>query len=340
MWLVKTSGSPYWYARWDHPGGLTRPDGRPLIVSRSTGEVGKRAAEARGAELEAADRAAWDKEQAGGRVSAARVIEEYWDTEASKRKAAKGHVFPHLARIAQFLGDRPYCDVTIADVARFADSLNGHVSDSTINRALSVWRRMHNVAGKRRLYPVQMIDWAQVRRDEPMPIARQLTQEQVGDLLSRLPPHAQHIAIFALATGARRSQVLSLTWDRVDIADRSAVVWRKHRKANAPHRIELNQSALAVLAERQALGSGEGPVFDTTNFRKLWDAAIAGAGLDGVRFHDLRHTFATLLAKRSLLATQRQLGHSDMRVTMRYAHAERSDVRDGVEAMPLLEVRK
>lgn len=332
MWLVKISRSPYFYARFHAPDGS--------VVSVSTKQVAKRAAEARGVEIEAEYRKKWDREKGGGSVTSARVIEEYWETEASKRKAARDHIFPHLARIATFLGDKPYCDVTIADVARFADELHGQISNSTINRALSVWRRMHNVAGKKRLYPVHMIDWSEVWLDEPPLRERQLSPDQVKDVLRRLPPHAQEIVIFAVMTGARKTQVLTLEWDRVDLEGRTVTVWRKHRKQNAPHTIDLNDAAFQILVMRRE--SSTGPmVFDTTNFRKLWDSAIEDCKLEGVRFHDLRHTAGHWLAKKApLQVVQRLFGHSDIRVTMRYVQAQREDVIAGVSQLPQFSLEK
>lgn len=328
MWVTQKKNTPYWYARWHHP------DGSGRVVSESTGEMGKRAAEARGTELEAAFKARWQREQRGGAVSAAVVIEEYWDTEASKLKSARGHVFHHLARIAKFLGDRPYCDVTIADVARFVDQLDGTISDSTINRALSVWRRMHNVAGKKRLYPVQLIDWSSVRRDEPDHGARQITRAQLAAIVERLPVHAQEIVAFDMATGARKAQVLGLTWDRVDLAGRTATIWRKSRKALSPHVVPLSDAAMAVLERRRqahAPGPPAGLVFDTTNFRKHWDRAVAEAGLKGVRFHDLRHTVGHELGRvASAAVVQALFGHSSLTVTQRYFKAQREDVALGV----------
>lgn len=333
MWLVKTKRSPYWQARWD------APDGSGRVISESTREVAKRAAEARGAELEAADIARWKREQGGGAVLSSRVIEEYWETEGQRKKSAGDHIFPHLARIATFLGDKPYCDVTIADVARFADELTGTISDSTINRALSVWRRIHNVAGKKRLYPVHIIDWSEVRRSEPEMPARSLTRDQIKDLLRRLPVHAQQIVIFAVATGARRAQVLGLTWDRVNFEDATATIYKKHTKKYVQHHVPLNGTAMAVLEQRRA-ATANGAVFDTRNFRKLWDSAVAGAGLAGVRFHDLRHTAGHLAARASLAAAKELLGHSDVRVTLRYARARQEDVRHAVDQMPLLEIER
>lgn len=328
MWLVKTRRSPHWQAR------FYAPDGSGAVVSRSTGQEGKRAAEARGAELEAEARRDYERERVGGAVTALHVIEEYWNTEASKLKSADDHVFPHLARIQEFLGERRYCDVTIADVARFCDELGRTVSGSTVNRAVSVWRRMHNVAAKKRLYPVSMIDWSQVVRTEPEPKQHKLTPADVTDILRLLPVHAAEIVIFAVATGIRRSQVLGLDWSRVHREDGSVNVFRKHRRASAVHTVYLSPDALAVI-ERRALVRTDGPVFDTVNFRRAWDAAVKASRHSGVRFHDLRHAYATWMARRhSLLTVQRQLGHSSMSVTLRYAGAQEADVRAAVAATP------
>lgn len=328
MWLVKTSRSPYWQARFPHP------DGSGVIVSRSTGQEGKRAAEARGLELEAEAQRAYERERVGGAVTALHVIEEYWDTEASKLKSAIDHVFPHLARIQEYLGERRYCDVTTADVARFCDELGRTVSGSTVNRAISVWRRMHNVAAKKRLYPVAMIDWSQVIRTEPEPKQHKLTPNDVADILRLLPVHAAEIVIFAVATGIRRSQVLGLDWSRVNREDGSVSVYRKHRRASALHTVYLSPDALAVI-ERRALVRTAGPLFDAVNFRKLWERAVRESGRTGVRFHDLRHAYATWMARRhSLLTVQRQLGHASMSTTLRYAGAQEADVRAAVAATP------
>lgn len=338
MWVQKKKHTPYLYARWEHP------DGSGKIVSKSTGEVGERAAKAKGTELEAEFLAEWQREQRGGHVLAETVIAEYWDTEAHKLKSGTDHIFPHLARIKQFLGDRPYCDVTIADVARFVDLLDGKVSDSTINRALSVWRRMHNVAWKKRLYPVQAIDWSSVRRDEPDHGARQITRDQLAAIIERLPIHCQEIVAFDMATGARKSQVLTLTWDRVDLQAHTAIIWRKHRKARAPHVIPLSDAAMAVLERRAAARASNDPsepVFNTRNFRKHWDKAVMGAGLTGVRFHDLRHTVGFELAsKASVAVVQHLFGHSSITTTQRYTKAQREDVALGVARLKPVKVGK
>jgi len=340
MWITKPKGKPHCQVRFDHP------DGSGRVVCRSTGCEGRRAALEAGRQIVDAFIAAWKREQGGGDVTAQHVISEYWDTELSKRKWAAS-AFVHLDRISKFLGDRRYCDVTISDVAAFVDAMakESGISDSTINRALAVWHRMHNVAGETREYPVQRIAWSKLFRDEPEGRDRAISSEEIRKLLRAAPPHMQEIIAFALATGARRSQILTLTWERVDIDAGTATIFRKHRKKNAPHRIELNDTALAAVRRREAHALTTGPidpaalVFDTTNFQHLWERAVEAAGLEDFRFHDLRHTFATAAARHTALTiVAKQLGHSTTRMTERYAHVQQGDVRDAVRRLPKIDL--
>ncbi len=333
MWVVKIDRSPYFYARFPHP------DGSGKLVSLSTKEKTRREAKARAVDIEKEFRAKWQRSIAGAHVSAQAVISDFWDTDASRRKAAKSHVFPHLERIADFLGDRPYADVTIADVASFVDTLDGVVSDSTINRAVSVWRRMHNVAIKKRGLALNAIDWSQVRRDEPVPMSRHIAAPVLRSIFALLPEHALDIAMFALLTGCRKSQVLTLTSDRVDLEGGVCTVWKKHRRAQAPQRIELHPNAVAILAKRSLTPRPDGLMFDDKNFRRHWDSAVKKCGVPGIRFHDLRHTFATMLARNAPLpVVGSQLGHSSPLLTARYAIVQRQDVRAAVSQFPISDV--
>lgn len=330
-WVVKKKNSPYWQARWEHP-EARHDDGRPVIISRTTSEEGKRAAEKRADELEAEWRGRFTEHQRGGAVSSTFVIEEYWESEGRFLKSGKNHVFHHLYRVKQFLGNTPYCDVTIADAARFVDSIRGTMSDATVNRCLSVWRRMHNVAAKKRLYPVKMIDWGQVRLTESTPPARAIDPDRLRAILEHLPLHCQEIVGFAVETGIRKDQVCKLTWDRVDMTRGCVTIYRKHRRAQEEYTVFITKRAGAILARRWR-HDANGPVFDTTNLRKHWDAAVAATGAH-IRFHDLRHTFA-FRAHSKLPATTLQglLGVSDLRLVGRYAKAGVSELMDAARRL-------
>lgn len=78
------------------------------------------------------------------------------------------------------------------------------------------------------------------------------------------------------------------------------------------------RAMLAMTRERN------GRVFDAKNFRKRWDKAVVDAKLEDFHFHDLRHTFASWarMAGADIADICDALGHSNISVTMRYAHIE------------------
>lgn len=334
MWIVKQKTSPYWQARFEHP------DGSGRIVQVSTREKTERAARTRGEEILAQYKADHQRALGGGFVTTVMVAEQYWDAELSKRKWGPGTAFRWLEAVVDHLGDdKRYCDVTIADVATFVEKIDGTVSDTTLNRALAIWRRMHNYAAEIREYPVKSIKFAKLIREEPEGRTRNATPEEIAAILKHLPVSAQAIVITAVLTGARKQQILTLTWDRVDLEHDTITVFKKSRKKMVPHRLELHPTARAIIAKLK-LERGDRPtVFDTTNFRKLWEAGRRKAGIQDFRFHDMRHTAATWLARKSsLLVVKEMLGHSDIKTTMRYAHVKREDLRDGIHRLPAIEM--
>jgi integrase len=101
--------------------------------------------------------------------------------------------------------------------------------------------------------------------------------------------------------------------------------------------VPLSSNADAVLARRWTPGA-KGYVFGSRNwnsFRSAWEAALAGAGVEGFRFHDLRHTFASWLVQRgrTLKEVQEALGHQTITMTMRYSHLAPDHLRAAVAVL-------
>ena len=78
-----------------------------------------------------------------------------------------------------------------------------------------------------------------------------------------------------------------------------------------------------------------GTKIDRHNLRRAFNNAVESAGLTNLRFHDLRHCFATRLAQAGidLYKISKLLGHEDIRMTQRYSHHSPENLRDGVEAL-------
>lgn len=329
-WLHKPKNTPYLHVR------FRLPDGRS--VQQSTKETGVAKARKRAQEIYDGHIAAYELTRKGGDITMLGIATEYWDAELSQRKWAPSAA-KHLAEIVSHVGQAtPYRSVTIRTVSDFAMAQRAQVSASTTNRALAVWRRMHNFASDVREYPVSKINWKLVLQTEPAGRTRTLTQEETVALLKALPEHIREIALFGLMTGIRRSEIVNLTWDRVDLTAQTVRVYLKHKKERVLHTVDLSPTAMRVLVRRAQHGK-VGKVFDATNFQHLWLKTVRALNLHDLRFHDLRHTFATLVARKaSLSVVSKLLGHSNILTTQRYAHVQREDLRRGVQSLPVIDL--
>jgi integrase len=133
------------------------------------------------------------------------------------------------------------------------------------------------------------------------------------------------LVLMAITTGARRTEMTSLTWDRIDL---------KNKTAHLPKTKNGEQRVLTltndVIAELMKFRKGGGYVFPHPNNPKLyfsnfdthWQKALKKSNILNFRFHDLRHTCASILAMNgaSLLEIAQVLGHKSITMTQRYSH--------------------
>lgn len=333
MWLVKPARTSVWHVRFPDPANHHR------TVQVSTGETTEKAARKRGAEIEQAHKDAFELTQKGANIGAPAVAQQFWDSDLSKRKSA-ATAKVHLKRIVDFLGERRYCTVTTSDVADFRDELerSGTLAVATINRALEIWRRMHTHARDIRGYPVNTILFSKLMKAELKGRVRHLSVEQLRALVAEMPLESKEIVLFAAATGARKAQILGLTWDRVNLKEHTVRIFLKSEVDGLEHLIHINSSAMKILLRRKKVAKGA-LVFDSTNFRRHWYAGLKKAGIDDFRFHDLRHTFATEALRHSSLAVVgKLLGHQSPTTTSRYAHLLAADLKAAVDRLPPLPV--
>jgi integrase len=209
---------------------------------------------------------------------------------------------------------------------------------STINKHIYLMNRLLNLARSWGL-----IEFA---RDQ-QPIKRLtigdhkqrfLSSDEIEQLLKQCRrsthPYLYLFVKLLLLTGARKGEALHLRWCDIDFDKR---IWTVPRSKNGrSRRIVLNDSAVetvlaaGAVAERYGLTVGadafvfQNPHRQTAyqSFYSAYHAARSAAGLEDVRIHDLRHTFASLLVNRgvSLYEVQTLLGHSSIQMTQRYAH--------------------
>ena len=176
--------------------------------------------------------------------------------------------------------------------------------------------------------------------DPSAPRAKHLAKDW-RDRREVLDPHAIAAIRLLLFTGARLREILHLIWRDVDL-ERGLLFLSDSKTGRKT--IVLNNSAAAVLDQLAAMrrtlsgsasngasfviaGAAEGQ--PRSDLKRPWDAIRRRAGLDDVRLHDLRHTFASVGAGASLglPIVGRLLGHSQPQTTARYAHLDSDPLR-------------
>jgi integrase len=134
------------------------------------------------------------------------------------------------------------------------------------------------------------------------------------------------LILAAITTGARRGELIGLKWRDIDFQRRTASLART--KNGNPRVLVLTPDLVKELMKFR--GIGEAWVFEHisklgepfTCFEKYWYAARSEAQLENFRFHDLRHTCASLLAMNgaSVVEIADILGHKSLEMTNRYSH--------------------
>jgi integrase len=224
------------------------------------------------------------------------------------------------------LGDKQVNQFVQARLKTFAPG-HGHAA---INRALAVFRTMHNHVKDLHEQPVKDIKWSRHFLDEPEERIRWLTSEELERLLDHLPDHARVAVAWSVYTGMRLAATYDLTWAAIDFAKAECAIVKKGGKGQT---IFLSPDAMLLLAELPRHGPF---VFDRTNRRKVFEKALSDAGIENFRWHDLRHTHATWLrqAGAALEIVQRSLGHKSIKTTERYAHVADSEMRGALQRLP------
>jgi integrase len=221
----------------------------------------------------------------------------------------------------------------------------GELSDGSLLNDLNIWRAAHNMARDLWEITVRPIAWRKLRPDAPEKRIVAIPKSEAERLAAQLPRHIMLAAMFTLLTGCRFGQMAGIQNRHIDwLAGTVAVKRQKRKTRNGAWVAEIKQmntparECLRLAVQDMSSIDPDAYVFNLLNFRREWVKARTAAGLEKFRFHDLRHVIATWLIKQGtpIQVVSQLLGHSDIRITMRYAEVDGSDVRRALDALPQL----
>ena len=215
--------------------------------------------------------------------------------------------------------------------------LDDGVTPGTINRELSCLKYVFTVAERFRKFdgknPVKEVKPLQERKF----VMKILAIDEIRRLCDAANGHIKPIIILALNTGMRKGEILGLKWNDVDFVEH--YIYVKETKSNIMRKIPMNSVVSTALKAIEREGNF---MFISPKTRRPYKRVFypfketcRKAKIEGLRFHDLRHTAATLMVMGGidLVTVKEILGHSTIEMTMRYSHPTPENKRKAVEVL-------
>jgi integrase len=239
------------------------------------------------------------------------------------------------------LGTLKVAAVTSSDT----DNVHGRVTErgSTYqaNRVGSTLSKMFSLAVRWRMRPDNPCKGS--RRNQEEKRGRYLSPAELSALGPALAAHgdpqAANIFQLLLLTGARRGEVLALAWDQLDLESGIWVKPSARTEQKKEHRVPLSDAAVELLRQIHTQSGASSPwVFPSGDShivdpKKAWKSVLKTAGISGLRMHDLRHSYASMLVGSglSLPVIGALLGHTQPSTTHRYAHLADDPLREATQ---------
>jgi integrase len=246
--------------------------------------------------------------------------------------------------LRDYFRDQLVSTITVAAVEKFRNArLDTPTKNGTertiaaVNRELEVLRAILRYArneGIIQASPFERASTPLISKADETKRTRVLSPEEETRLLEACQqPRRKHlypIVVAALDTGARKGELLALRWSDINALERRITLRAMTTKTMQTRIVPLSGRFLTALylmygkvekgKDRGGLPVNDAPVFNLRKFQNGWDAACEDAGIEDLRFHDLRATFATRLIARGmpLEEVSKITGHTQLSTL--YAH--------------------
>jgi integrase len=288
----------------------------------------------------------WFERLPGDEKTFREMMEKYMREHSKINKSPKSHIRDRSLEnhLVQFFGEQTLTEICPKRISEYKlKRREQKAASATINKELTLMSHAFNLAMKEwewvRENPVSRVSREKVNNH----IERWLTFKEETRLLAASPKWLQEIVAFALNTGLRRGEILKLQWTQVDLFRKTlTLLEQKNRDCDT---LPLNECALEILKARAKVRhirnnnyvfyNGNGNEINARNLVRAFYSATEVAKLEGLRFHDLRHTWATRLVQSGVdLYTVQKLGRwKTISMVMRYAHHCSESLRPGAEAL-------
>jgi integrase len=250
-------------------------------------------------------------------------------------------------RIESVFGSKRLDQITRQQIQSFHTALAAEgLAAATANHHVKLLKHSLNLA----------VDWGMLESNpakripmlhEDNKVERYMDDDELERLLDVLRTDDNRavcsIAMLLLASGCRLNELLRARYADLDVGNRVLTIRATNSKSKKTRSVPLNDSALDVLASLNTESEFEYLFVNRDTGKpyvaiaKVWDRLRRKAGLPRLRLHDLRHQFASFLVNggRTLYEVQQILGHSDAKVTQRYAHLSTKTLQEAANSASL-----
>ena len=234
-----------------------------------------------------------------------------------------------------FMGHKKLSDITADDIDLYKQQrLSKGIKQNTIARELQVLRNLFNHAYKRDKFfgknPVAESRLPTFNDKKE----RVLTKDEETSLLKACPDHLKNVIQIALNTGMRRGEILGLQWDWIDLDENIIILPQTHTKTNESRKVPINNTVRRILLQRKLKSGGSEFVFPSEEsksghidwLKRSFKTACRNAQIEGLRFHDLKHTAITRMVEAGIPRDDisKVVGTSYKLIVERYSHQKES----------------
>jgi len=250
-------------------------------------------------------------------------------TEIVKKVYPVQKVNPNLL---QFFENRRLTDISPLLIEEYKTLRQKAVSNASVNRELSVIKHCFS----------QAVRWGLTDKNPASSVSmlkeisrtRYLSVEEEERLLSGCPQWLGEIILFAVHSGCRMGEILSLLWADIDLTQKTILV--RISKNGLPRSIPMNRVLFDLVSDKEK-GQPTDRLFpvNRNTLSKTFHTLCQELGIEDFRFHDLRHSFSSRLSQSgcNVFQIMALMGHKSISMTARYSHFNTESLRSVVNQL-------
>ena len=278
------------------------------------------------------DRGEFTDQREIARTTLADLVRRYMAEVTPSKRGARDEVIRLNAMLRNRICGLSLVNLAPQEVARYRDERLQVCGPATVIRDLAVLSSIVNHArrewGMRIQNPVALVrkPSAPAGRDRVLSEAEEVRLLEELEPRGRRNPYMQPLVIAAIETAMRRGELLTLQWEHIDLLRR--VAFLPMTKNGRQRYVPLSSRAVHVIESTGSPRPGRVFPIGIAAMEAAFSRAAQRAHLHGLRFHDLRHTATSRIARRlpNVIELASVTGHESLQMLKRYFHPRASEL--------------